>query len=497
MIVIGIDLAVKGAHQALVADGRGQVHGPVIRFRTEPQALADLLTRARRLGDEGEEIRVVMEPTGLSWLPVACYLQQRGAHPHVVNAQRVADLHKYYHKHAKSDRLSADVLARLPFADPEALHPWSAPEADYLHGQRWCRQREHLMQEISAIRNRVQAWERAFWPGLEELVGDLFAPWVCQWRERWYDPWQLLATPPDELRAFLIAERVDPSQVSGLVTGLRKVAQGVATLYGSLTGGPSAVADYAALQDQMLREIRQMRFWQGEERELAAKIRHLYRHVHPDRRLETIRGVGEEGAAVYCFFTADVQRFGSQGQFRSWSGMIPGSNQSGEGEGKGLKITQAGPSLVRKYAYIDAEVARQWDPQLAALYYEQMMHRGKHHIQAVCCCATHLLDRVRAVLRDGKPYELRDVDGRPVTWQEARQIVQERYHVPEEVRQRTRRRGRTTRREQRAERQLQQEGSRLRGLEADAETSPHTQTASAPQSSPWDALTQIARRTPR
>jgi len=73
-----------------------------------------------------------------------------------------------------------------------------------------------------------------------------------------------------------------------------------------------------------------------------------------------------------------------------------------------------------------------------------MVHKGNHHCQAVCACATHLLDRVRAVLRDGRPYELCDIDGTPLTWQEARAIIAERYHVPEEVRK--------ARRDKRAER---------------------------------------------
>ena len=63
--------------------------------------------------------------------------------------------------------------------------------------------------------------------------------------------------------------------------------------------------------------------------------------------------------------------------------MVPNSRQSGNTDAKGLHITQAGPNLVKKYAYLDAETARQWDPQLAALYYDQMVHKGKHHHQAV------------------------------------------------------------------------------------------------------------------
>jgi hypothetical protein len=94
---------------------------------------------------------------------------------------------------------------------------------------------------------------------------------------------------------------------------------------------------------------------------------------------------------------------------------VPDSRQSADTEAKGLHITQAGPNLIRQYAYLDAETARQWDPQLAALYYDQMVHKGKHHRQALCAVATHLLDRVLIVLREDRAYELRDVDGTPVT----------------------------------------------------------------------------------
>ena len=119
--------------------------------------------------------------------------------------------------------------------------------------------------------------------------------------------------------------------------------------------------------------------------------------------------------------------------------------QSGAGEGKGLRISKAGPNLVKKYAYLNADTARHWDPQLAALYYDQMVNKGKHHSQAVCACATHLLDRIRVVLTEDRPYELRDVDGTPVTPQQARIIAQEQYTVPEDVRRRNTKRARRER----------------------------------------------------
>ena len=87
----------------------------------------------------------------------------------------------------------------------------------------------------------------------------------------------------------------------------------------------------------------------------------------------------------------------------------------------------------------------------------RIMHKGKHHNQAVCACATHLLDRVLAVLREDKAYELRDVDGTPVTVHQARAIIAERYTVPDEIRERNNKRGRRERAERKAEKKHQRE----------------------------------------
>jgi hypothetical protein len=137
--------------------------------------------------------------------------------------------------------------------------------------------------------------------------------------------------------------------------------------------------------------------------------------------------------------------------------MVPNSRQSAESESKGLRITQAGPNLVRKFAFLGADVARKRDPQLAAVYYDQMVKRGKHHKQAVCACATHLLDRVLATLRDDEPYELRNVDGMPATPEQAQATIAQSYTVPPEVRKRNSKRARRERAEQRAERKLGRE----------------------------------------
>ena len=104
---------------------------------------------------------------------------------------------------------------------------------------------------------------------------------------------------------------------------------------------------------------------------------------------------------------------------------------------------------LKKYLFLAGSVGRQWDVDLAKIYHSHMVHKGKHHNQAVCACATHLGDRILAILKEDRPYQRRDEAGNPITAREAKDIIKERYTVPEEVRKQRTRRARKERREQR------------------------------------------------
>jgi len=83
-------------------------------------------------------------------------------------------------------------------------------------------------------------------------------------------------------------------------------------------------------------------------------------------------------------------------------------------------------------------VARQWDVEAAKIYYDCMMEKGHCHTQAVCAVASHWLGRILRVLKDGRPYEQRDLQGNAITKKDAKKYIKVHLTVPEEVRQRTR-----------------------------------------------------------
>jgi transposase len=456
MYTIGLDLAVQAAHKAVVVDEQGRFLTPLLTVRTQPDELDQLLRRARN--DQPERgLRVVMEPTGMAWFPIAVYLVRHDVTVYLVNGQEVADLRRYYKRHAKSDRIDARVLARLPLVNPEHLHRLHLPKAPVLACQRSCKQLDRLSIRINASQNRLQAIDRFAWPGLEDRVfADPFVSAARWMRAHWYDPrrvleagtaiigeqWQASAFATDDTRAWCEA--------------LVDLAADVMALYGS----ENQYLDFTQLQAEVCREQEWLATLEQQYQTLRKQtVRPLYRQIHPSRNLETLKGVGQDSAAVYASFIGEAERFNSTRAFRGWSGMVPESAQSANSEAKGLHITQAGPDLIKKFAYLDAEIARRWDPQMAAIYYDQMMNKGKHHKQAVCACATHLLDRVLAVFREDRAYEVRDVDGTPVTVEQAQAIIAERYTVPQEVRRRTTKRHRQEQAERQAERNRKGKGA--------------------------------------
>ena len=173
---------------------------------------------------------------------------------------------------------------------------------------------------------------------------------------------------------------------------------------------------------------------------IAKRIEILYHELHPSDNLRTIPGVGELTAPVFLAVVGDPTRFQSQSAFANYNGVVPDSRQSSDTEAKGLRMTKAGPSIMRWALYQASQIGRRYDPQLASIYYREMVHNGKNHKQAMGAVMSHIGARILAVLQENKRYELRDIQGRPITWEVARKLILANYQVPEEIKQARRRR---------------------------------------------------------
>jgi hypothetical protein len=127
-------------------------------------------------------------------------------------------------------------------------------------------------------------------------------------------------------------------------------------------------------------------------------------------------------------------RFRDGTRFKSYAGLAPRASETEDTGRKGQPMSKAGPSVLRATLFRAADTARRHDPKLARIYYLQMTERGATHLKACCVVAGHLAERAWTVLHRGTPYVICDNNGNPVTAAEAKQIIAERWTVPEDVR---------------------------------------------------------------
>lgn len=441
---LGIDVACRAAHQGSLADEAGRLVWSGRRFRTTPDELEALWGQ---LPDDAR-VEVIMEPTRNAWVPLAAWFQARGATVRLVPPEQSADLRDYYHKHTKTDRLDSRVLARLPLLHPdgdltvlENLGP-----AEPL--KRAVRRRSSLQDRRSGSYKRLDALVELLGPGWGDVLGHgNYTKTALAVLERYADPHKLKKLGRSRLTRFMVrhsrgAWRDDKADQ------LLAAADATLTLWGS--GG----LEFDELADDIAGEVRVIRQLTAEIDRLDDRIERLYEQADPGGIMTSAPGLATTLSAGILGRTGDFNRFANLAGVRAFTGLVPKVDQSGTTDAHGPPTKKGDPGL-RQAIFLAADQARKVDPTLAATYHRLVVEHGKHHNSALCHLGATLITRIAACWRNGQRYELRDVDGRPITEAEGRQICADRYHVPAKARRslrhpRTaqRHKGRTGRRDQ-------------------------------------------------
>lgn len=451
--IIGIDLAITAKHKAIVLDpASNQFMGKQISFRMLPEEIDRLVQRAREgVGNEAH-IVAIMEATGMAWYPLSTYLHQQGVIVFRVNGQKTKDLRRVLWKHAGSDRIDSRVLAHLYQLAPDRLERWLPVSGNQLALQRACRADGRWRKMDTALQYRLQAYDQWAWSGLQGVVPTVARDWM---RQNWYNPWRVQAASASQLASEWAAVSPEAEVNTTWIPAWIARAQQITKLFGS-----EDMVGYEDLQAIMRHDIALRQQCRRERDRLTIEtIQPRYLQLYPDRILESLPGVGLNSAATYMAFIHNITRFPTIKKFRQWCGIVPRSKQSGLAEAKGMSMTQAGPNLIKATLFLNAEVSRQWDAQIASIYHQQMVAYGKHHTQAVCACATHLANRIYAILLQQRPYQLRDLDGKPIAKDESRSLCLQ-YRVPDEIRKRNNKRFRRNLAEKQTEERYQRKQKR-------------------------------------
>lgn len=428
---VGIDLAIRGDHVARILDN-GQPYGKPIRFRLTSESLGNLVARLRTGLVPDSTITAVMEPTGMSWFPVALWLKQAGIKVIRVKGQRVRALRRYLSEHTKTDAADAYVLGAIPMFGGIPAEPVYVPNAERHALQRLTRQRERLEDEVTAIKRRLLDLIRWACPAIEAVLPDLRTNLSRAILHDLFDPAVVAKTRRTTLLRFIAKNASGNHPHTGpfaeaLVDGLILAAAETKRLHG-------IAVDFGLVQLEVALEVDRLRLLEAQLTRLGREIEALYVKLHPTDALRTIPGIGLALGPLVLGVLHEATRFAGLHQLRGFCGMFPRVNSSGGADKPGQAITQSGNNRIKRALYLAADAARRIDPGLAEVYWRLMVRKGHHHKQALCAVATRLVNRIGKVLRTGQAYELRDPDGMMITVAEGRAIVAERFSIPAEIR---------------------------------------------------------------
>jgi transposase len=419
-VSIGIDAAV-------VANHRIAVRGSVVDDFSVPPTLSGMARLSERLRPYAGTV-VVAEPTSMSWLSLGHAVADAGCRLALVEARHSAKLRGAIAGKNKTDVIDADMLACC--AELFGLSATALPGPNQLALRRAVHRR-HLA-VVDAHRADCRLWSVGSWAfpdlwkackGSHALVGALLTRWPrldMLGRARSVSIGELCAT---HLR--------QPGPLDQRAERIKSAAAGWARFWHGRVDLDALAWEIGELLADV--EVAEARIG----RATGEALRAWRAEWGADELLRSVPGVGSIVAATArAWFGAGTQ-FPGPKEAAAFVGLNPSNWESGLMASPSRPITKEGPPELRLVFYQAANIARRHDPQLAVFYHRLMVERAHNHIQASCAVGRKLACRVWATLTSGQPYEMRDLDGQPITWDAARALAAS-YAVPEHIRRRAR-----------------------------------------------------------
>jgi transposase len=388
MLYCGIDVA-KYKHAALILDEKGKVLKPAFSFSNDRQGFDQLLGL---LAAFPEPVTIGMEATGHYWLSLYDDLTGQGHPVIVLNPLQIAAYRRSGIRKVKNDRHDAFWIA-----DYVRIANRSPTEQDLpamLQLRELSRFRFGLTEQIGDCKRKILAILDRVFPEYESLFSSVFLKSSRQLLRE--------AVTADEIAGFDLAELSHLLRTTSRGRfGSDKAADIQRAARRSV--GVSFLADAVRIKMRCLLEqidlLEQQRTQVDEE--LEALMAQIPQHI------TSIPGIGLVTGAAILAEIGDVNRFESAEKLVAYAGIDPTVYQTGQFQASQARMSKRGSPYLRHALWLAATMAIQYDPELGA-FYQAKKAEGKHHGTAIGAVCRKLLARIYIVLKEQRPYVIRD-----------------------------------------------------------------------------------------
>ena len=391
MYYVGIDVS-KHHHDAVVIDATGRVVIAPFRFLNTRQGVATLLSRLRPLNP----VRIAMEATGHYWLPLYEALTDQGYSVSIFNPFQIKAYRQIGLRKTKTDAVDSFWIA--DFLRIGRGQPMVVPTPLVRQMRELARFRFSLLQRQGNIRRRALTILDRVFPEYLTLFPRPFSPTSRALLRQAVTASSFAAWPLEDLAHTL-------SQASRRHFGLREAGKLQCLAQDSL--GIRSLGPVAYLEMQLL--LDQLALLDNQIATLDEELARLLQQT--GTYLTTIPGLSTTLAATILGEIGDIHRFANLKQLVAYAGLDPTVHQSGQFQASHSRLSKRGSIYLRWALWMAASVARQYDPDLKALYQRKRSQR-KHHNVAMAAVCHRLLARIYVVLKEQRPYKVRDSDTR-------------------------------------------------------------------------------------
>ena len=306
----------------------------------------------------------------------------------------LADYRKaLYPSGSKDDPADAQLLLEFLRKHRERFRPWVADDVPTREIALLVEHRRQLVDDRTALTNRLQTLLKGYFPQALEWAGDLTAPLAGDFLRQFPRLEEVQKASRLKVRKVYRAHtRRTPEQLEQLLDQIRTARP--------LTTDPAVIESSALMVRAQVDQLRALAA--GLER-LEEKLKQLFA-AHPDHAIFTsFPGAGPALAPrLLAAWGTDRQRYAAAQDMECLSGAAPVTDQSGKKCWVHWRL--ACPKFLRQTFHEFAGQSILWSPWARA-YYQQMRQRGLDHHPAVRSLA---FKWIRIIYRCWKDHTLYD-----------------------------------------------------------------------------------------
>jgi transposase len=329
-------------------------------------------------------ILIGMESTASYHVNLFSYLVSEGYRVLLINPLLISNYVKMQLRKTKTDKKDAVVIAQFLLANGDTLVQRATPSliSDL---RDLSRQRESLVDEMTALKIEIKRLLNITFPELEHMVG-IFTKSILKLLQQYPSAFALRDADLGQLSQMLIADSYGHKR-EAFAAELIKAAH-------SSIGGKSPAKEMILKQ-----KIALLLHLQDALQEITGMLIEMSRKLMEEdiNIMTSIKGIGDKTAANFLIeMGGDINQYERSGKIIAMAGLDPAVYQSGKHEGKG-RITKRGNRHLRRIIWLMTTKVIQYT-DIFNVYYLKRRKEGLPYKMAVLATAHKLIRVIYAML---------------------------------------------------------------------------------------------------